>query len=290
MTDGDGDGVADLNDNCPDTANANQADFDYDGIDGVQPGTPGGPSSPGPYGGDACEDSDGDGLMDNQDNCQGTSNAGQQNSDGDSRGDACDNCPTVSNEGFANSDNDSFGNLCDNCASITNANQANQDGDAQGDVCDNCPSVSNSDQSNVDGDELGDACEVPNCVTITNHWTVPNSGDTDCDGYADMDTFGARASETTIGTMAATKCSASATSNNEPLPDAWPPDFNDNQLVNGADILNYNSSFGKHTTDPPVVILGQSIPITRFDLNGSGLVNGADVLQLNPFFGKRCNP
>jgi hypothetical protein len=156
-------------------------------------------------------------------------------------------------------------------------------------ISDNCPSVANSGQENQDGDEYGDACEAANCVNVVNHWTVASSGDADCDGYADTTTFAPRAPESTIGTGAGTKCSATAEVGDETLPDAWPPDFNDNQLVNGADVLHYNFSFGQPTTNPPVVIGGTPIPLTRFDLNGSGLVNGADVLQLNPFFGKRCD-
>jgi hypothetical protein len=176
-------------------------------------------------------------------------------------------------------------------ASVVQYSHACADGDLD-DVAncgvDNCPTVANSNQANADGDEYGDACEQPNCVNIVNHWTV-GPGDTDCDGYGDTTVFTPRASEMTIGTVASSKCSANNGTNNEPLPDAWPPDFNDNQLVNGADILHYNFAFGQPTTNPPVVIGGTPIPLTRFDLNGSGLVNGADVLQLNPFFGKRCD-
>lgn len=39
-------------------------------------------------------DQDGDGLIDDVDNCASTSNADQQDSDGDGSGDACDSCPT----------------------------------------------------------------------------------------------------------------------------------------------------------------------------------------------------
>jgi hypothetical protein len=51
VTDSDGDGVADTNDNCPNVANAGQADADVDGT------------------GDACDDSDGDTIMDDEDIC-----------------------------------------------------------------------------------------------------------------------------------------------------------------------------------------------------------------------------
>jgi hypothetical protein len=51
IEDSDYDGIPDVNDNCPDMANPDQADFNNNGI------------------GDACEDSDGDGLVDSEDNC-----------------------------------------------------------------------------------------------------------------------------------------------------------------------------------------------------------------------------
>ncbi len=175
--------------------------------------------------------------------------------------------------------------------SVIQYSHACTDGDLDGVAncaVDNCPAVANAGQENQDGDEYGDACEQPNCINIINHWTV-GPGDTDCDGYGDTTVFTPRASEQTIGTVPTQKCAANSGINNEPLPDPWPPDFNDNQLVNGADILHYNNAIGHPITDPPVVIGATSIPLTRFDLNGSGFVSGADVLQLNPFFTKRCN-
>lgn len=77
VTDSDGDGVADNNDNCPNVANPAQTDTDGDGI------------------GDACDptpngDTDGDGV----DNL-------------------ADNCPTVANPDQADADSDGFGNACD---------------------------------------------------------------------------------------------------------------------------------------------------------------------------------
>ena len=70
--DTDGDGITDSNDNCPNTANPNQEDFDNDGV------------------GDVCDDSDGDGLLDSVDNCPLNPNPIQEDSDGDGVGDYCD--------------------------------------------------------------------------------------------------------------------------------------------------------------------------------------------------------
>jgi hypothetical protein len=78
LTDTDGDGIADSVDNCPSTANADQADIDEDGT------------------GDACDatddrpDTDGDGVKDFQDNCDTVANANQADADNDGRGDVCD--------------------------------------------------------------------------------------------------------------------------------------------------------------------------------------------------------
>lgn len=163
------------------------------------------------------------------------------------------------------SDHDSFPNTIDNCRNVANISQANQD-----------------------GDEYGDACEQPNCVDVVNHWAVP-PGDSDCDGYADTTVFAPRASEQTIGTLADQKCMANPGSNNEPLPDAWPPDFNDNQLVNVGDVLTFNFSIGQVVTNPPVNFGGTLVPVARWDLNGSGLVNVGDILQLNFFMFTRCD-
>ena len=147
-----------------------------------------------------------------------------------------------------------------------------------------------------DNDGDGPRNSADNCPDWANPlqdmplWTVA-SGDTDCDGYHNTAPFGARAPEPSITTMANQHCAATSGSNNEPQPDAWAVDFNDNQLTNGADVLAYNTVFGQPTSNPPVNVPGLGVlPVSRFDLNGSGLVNGADILQFNPFFGKRCQP
>ncbi len=73
LSDRDGDGVPDNEDNCPDHPNPDQEDADGDGI------------------GDACEDTDGDGIVDPDDNCPLIPNPGQEDADGDGEGDVCDN-------------------------------------------------------------------------------------------------------------------------------------------------------------------------------------------------------
>ncbi|HXT22496.1 MAG TPA: thrombospondin type 3 repeat-containing protein [Thermoanaerobaculia bacterium] len=79
--DRDGDGIADDSDNCPDNANADQADGDHDGSGDVC---------------DASNDDDGDGVANGTDNCPATPNADQADGDRDGIGDACEaSCPSV---------------------------------------------------------------------------------------------------------------------------------------------------------------------------------------------------
>lgn len=142
------------------------------------------------------------------------------------------------------------------------------DGDSYPDAIDNCPLWDNETQ------------EMPN-------WNVP-PGDSDCDGYPDIVQVGLIAPEAIIGTASGEHCSATPGVHDEALPDAWPPDFNDNQVVNVGDILSFNSSFGQQGTDPPVSFAGTSTPVSRWDLNANGIVNVGDVLQLNAFMFKSC--
>jgi MYXO-CTERM domain-containing protein len=131
-------------DNCPFVANPDQMDKDNDGN------------------GDACTDSDMDGVPDATDNCPMIANADQADADGDGLGDACDNCPNASNQDQADSDADGVGDACDNCKTTDNKDQADQDKDGVGDACDNCVAVSNKDQADTNADGKGDACEMTN--------------------------------------------------------------------------------------------------------------------------------
>ena len=105
VTDTDGDGISDENDNCLEQSNPDQADEDGDGW------------------GDAC------------DACPNTLEQEQIDSDGDGVGDACDVCPELSNPSQVDGDGDGLGDDCDNCPSIANPNQEDGDGDGVGDLC-----------------------------------------------------------------------------------------------------------------------------------------------------------
>jgi hypothetical protein len=121
--DQDGDGISDVDDNCPTIPNSNQANDDADSY------------------GDAC------------DNCPSVTNQSQTDTDSDTYGDLCDNCPTTSNVSQADGDVDGIGDLCDNCPSAFNPGQEDSDGDGIGDACDSCSViVCPTSAEDVDGD------------------------------------------------------------------------------------------------------------------------------------------
>ncbi len=60
-----------------------------------------------------CDDSDGDGIYNDEDNCRYVYNPDQEDSDEDGVGDACDNCPDIFNPGQEDSDEDGVGDACE---------------------------------------------------------------------------------------------------------------------------------------------------------------------------------
>ena len=204
--DSDGDGRADVDDNCPAVSNPDQTDSDSDGL------------------GDACDDmnnldTDNDGINSGNDNCPTVANADQADVDKDGIGDACDTTNNLDTDG------DGVNNDVDNCPSAANTNQSDVDGDGIGDVCDqtnssdvdgdgvsnaedNCPFVANADQADVDMDGAGDACDsinnpdtdgdnvddaVDNCPAVANadQEDIDGDGEGDvCDDTNDLDPDG----------------------------------------------------------------------------------------------------
>jgi hypothetical protein len=163
------------------------------GVNECGEGSPGQTSSDGPRGagtpcGTGTDDSDGDGILNQLDNCAADPNPGQEDVDLDNHGDICDNCPLDSNPSQSDIDGDGDGDACDpdsdndgvldpadNCPLIANAGQADDDGDGVGDACDNCVGDHNVDQADGDGDGFGDACD--NCPSVQNPDQVNADGD-----------------------------------------------------------------------------------------------------------------
>ncbi len=110
------------------------------------------------YGGG--EDSDGDGIPDEFDNCPSVFNPEQENADSDGTGDSCDICTDTDGDGYGNPGFPA--NTCpeDNCPYAYNPGQDDGDGDGSGDSCDNCVAIYNPDQADSDGDGKGDSCDV----------------------------------------------------------------------------------------------------------------------------------
>jgi hypothetical protein len=154
--DADGDGIADGDDNCPDTYNPDQSDSDGDGI------------------GDACDpvsgiDTDDDGVPDDEDNCPFTPNPNQWDLDGDLVGDVCDNCPDTSNPDQADSNGNGIGDACESVD--------DRDGDGLTDTDEELRGTDPGD-ADTDNDGLDDGTEV---LVFLN----PLDADSDDDGLSD---------------------------------------------------------------------------------------------------------
>ncbi|WP_449666789.1 thrombospondin type 3 repeat-containing protein [Winogradskyella alexanderae] len=143
----DGDTIQNDDDNCPETANTDQADLDNDGI------------------GDVCdEDIDGDGVLNAVDNCPTTPNPDQADNDMDGLGDICDD----------DDDNDGVLDIDDNCQFDVNPDQKDVNGNGIGDVCDG---LIVNDVLTPNGDGINDtwiiinADRFPNAsVKVFNRW------------------------------------------------------------------------------------------------------------------------
>jgi hypothetical protein len=117
-------------------------------------------------------------------------------------------------------------------------------------------------------------CTKSDSTVVYRGWPTP-AGDDDCDGFTTT-------AENFVGTDPNIACAATPIPNDEPPPDKWPVDFNNDQKANLSDVLTYSPVF--NTTGP-------GLPYkVRFDLNGDNHINLSDVLKFSPFFNQTCSP
>lgn len=203
----------------------------------------------------ACDDTDGDGVCDDVDNCPLNTNPDQADTDGDGVGDACDNCLVTTNPDQLDTDSDGIGDVCDNCVNTANANQTDTDGDGIGDVCDNCLVTANPDQSDIDGDGIGDSCD--NCVSVPNVDQLDTDGDTEGDA-CDLD------------------------DDNDGLTDALEISIGTNTLLldtDGDGLGDYNEV--AYDGDASTYIPGQDLNPLSNNTDGDAYLDNADLYPLN---------
>ncbi len=118
LADSDGDGVADVSDNCQAASNADQLDSDGDGT------------------GDVCDtDDDNDGLSDLDEVNIYHSNPLLADSDGDGLSDLIEVTELGTDPTQADSDGDGVADAVDNCRMVSNGGQVDSNGDGMGDYC-----------------------------------------------------------------------------------------------------------------------------------------------------------
>jgi len=216
-------------------------------------------------------DADGDGILDDSDNCVDTVNPDQADNDSDGLGDACD----------TDDDNDGLADGSDNCPFTNNPDQLDIDGDGAGDACDGdldgdgvlngvdlCPSSPDPLQSDSDGDGIGDACDpdddndsvldaAPDNCPLT-----PNSGQED----QDADNIGDACDSDVDGDGVLN------TSDNCPLvANSDQTDTDTDSQGDACDADDDNDGFGDSTDNCPLVAnVGQG------DADGDGLGDACD--------------
>ena len=112
-------------------------------------------------------------------------------------------------------------------------------------------------------------------------WNVPLN-DPDCDNFT-------TASEMFIGTDPGRQCAATGVVtnppagglNDEPPPDRWPTDFNDNQISNTIDVGQFVPRLNSTAPGPPYNV--------RFDFNASNNINTIDVGRFVQLLNKTCS-
>lgn len=122
-------------------------------------------------------DTDGDGIVDSEDNCYQVANPDQANLDGDTAGDVCDtdidgdlfpnelDCdpynPLLFFTAACNDGNPltNFDMIQEDCTCVGIGSVTDTDDDGIADIEDNCDNTPNADQADLDQDSQGDACD-----------------------------------------------------------------------------------------------------------------------------------
>ncbi len=105
-------------------------------------------------------------------------------------------------------------------------------------------------------------------------WPIATD-DPDCDGFSTT-------TETFVGTDPFGQCAADDAANNEPLPDKWPTDADDNQQTNVFDVVPYIPALNSVAPGPPY--------FARLDLDASGDISVFDLVPFISRLNKVCTP
>jgi hypothetical protein len=249
--DQDNDGVPDSSDNCPSVYNPSQADWNANGT------------------GDACDDSDKDGLTDEYEQTHfygGTrqTNQSKWDTDGDGLGDGYEvnHAYTFNGQTYHSDptmyDTDGDGrNDGTEAAGGTNPASADTDGDGYNDLGDNCPKVSNPDQKDTDRDGRGDACD-----------STPNGTPPPCDMQCQTESTVTTLADSAVGTASdAVDTVLSLLPDTRPVADL-------NRMATDGYVLRITQS-GDHTFQINVVdASGAPVALNLPDLHGVYTING----------------
>ncbi|MEO7666914.1 MAG: dockerin type I domain-containing protein, partial [Dehalococcoidia bacterium] len=150
-------------------------------------------------------------------------------------------------------DNDTLFDADESGFWMTNPLLPDSDGDSRPDPVDNCPMW-------------------PNAAGNLPSWPIIPV-DADCDGFTSV-------TESRLGANPARQCAQTTAPDDEAL-DAWPVDFNDDRIVDSADMTRLGSAYNIGAGSP-----GYN---PRFDLNGDRRVDVADLVVVASFYNKTCS-